>query len=95
MSPTGNTSGPSCLEPELAEETERFLTLLFIQFPIQTLFPFTASEASKRPVNGGIVSGWMSKSKIGRSLTMKKTHRAGEHSLDLNKQKGSYSPLDH
>ncbi|KAF8923178.1 hypothetical protein EDD21DRAFT_15576 [Dissophora ornata] len=94
MSPTAIT-GASCLEPELAEETERFLTLLFIQFPIQTLFPFTAREASKRPVNGGIVSGWMSKSKIGRSLTMKKTHRAGEHSIDQSKQKGIYSPLEH
>ncbi|KAG0294688.1 hypothetical protein BGZ98_001688 [Dissophora globulifera] len=90
-SPTALTAGPSCLEPELAEETERFLTLLFMQFPVQTLFPLTASQASKWPSNGGIVSGWMSKSKIGRSLTLKKTHRAGEHSIDH----GSPKPAMH
>ncbi|KAG0239349.1 hypothetical protein BGW41_007763 [Actinomortierella wolfii] len=56
---------PSCLEPELAEETERFLTLLFIQFPIQTLFPHIASHVNKKSA-GGIVS------KLGRSLTLKK-----------------------
>ncbi|KAF9951699.1 hypothetical protein BGZ65_005798 [Modicella reniformis] len=65
-SPTVFTA-PSCLEPELAEETERFLTLLFIQFPIQTLFPLT----QKRGNNGGI-SSWMSMSKLGRSLTLMK-----------------------
>ncbi|KAF9353069.1 hypothetical protein BGX26_009147 [Mortierella sp. AD094] len=92
MSPT--SAAPSCLEPELAEETERFLTLLFIQFPIQTLFPLTASQAGRKPNNGG-VTGWMSKSKLGRTLTLKKTHRAGESSVDIGKQKASYSPLDH
>ncbi|KAG0267464.1 hypothetical protein DFQ27_008755 [Actinomortierella ambigua] len=56
---------PSCLEPELAEETERFLTLLFIQFPIQTLFPHVAMHAPKK-YTGGLVG------KIGRSLTLKK-----------------------
>jgi len=60
-------TAPSCLEPELAEETERFLTLLFIQFPVQTLFPLTAAQA-ERNNNGGIVS---SLSRLGRSLTMK------------------------
>lgn len=65
-------TAPSCLEPELAEETERFLTLLFIQFPIQTLFPLTASQVHKRASTGGI-SSWMSMSKLGRSLTTKKT----------------------
>ncbi|KAF9302051.1 hypothetical protein BGZ74_005907 [Mortierella antarctica] len=68
---TGYASEPSCLEPELAEETERFLTLLFIQFPIQTLFPLTAQQ-SKKAESGGIISGWMSKSKLGRTLTLKK-----------------------
>ncbi|KAF9971025.1 hypothetical protein BGZ73_006092 [Actinomortierella ambigua] len=56
---------PSCLEPELAEETERFLTLLFIQFPVQTLFPHVAMPASKKNT-GGLVG------KLGRSLTLKK-----------------------
>jgi hypothetical protein len=60
-------TAPSCLEPELAEETERFLTLLFIQFPVQTLFPLTAAQA-ERNNNGGIVS---SLSRLGRSLTLK------------------------
>ncbi|KAF9205774.1 hypothetical protein BGZ49_003531 [Haplosporangium sp. Z 27] len=92
MSPTN--AAPSCLEPELAEETERFLTLLFIQFPIQTLFPLTASQSGRKPTNGGGVTGWMSKSKLGRTLTLKKTHRAGE-SVDNGRQKASYSPLDH
>ncbi|KAG0334807.1 hypothetical protein BG004_000248 [Podila humilis] len=81
-SPTGGfMTEPSCLEPELAEETERFLTLLFIQFPIQTLFPLTAQQ-SRRQHTGGLVSGWMSKSKIGRSLTMKKrTDNGGNYSV--------------
>ncbi|KAF9901836.1 hypothetical protein BX616_002137 [Lobosporangium transversale] len=92
MSPISAAAAPSCLEPELAEETERFLTLLFIQLPIQTLFPFIAGQMNRRPSNGGIVSGWMSKSKIGRSLTLKKGHRAGEHSVDQSRQ--PYSPLE-
>ncbi|KAG0003533.1 hypothetical protein BGZ80_002738 [Entomortierella chlamydospora] len=95
MSPTN--AAPSCLEPELAEETERFLTLLFIQFPIQTLFPLTASQAGRKPSNGGGGDGitrWMSMSKLGRSLTLKKTHRAGE-SVDIGRQNASYTPLDH
>ncbi|KAG0236921.1 hypothetical protein BGX31_003777 [Mortierella sp. GBA43] len=64
--PKSPITGPSCLEPELAEETERFLTLLFIQFPIQTLFPFTANHARKAN-NVGLMG------RLGRSLTMKKT----------------------
>ncbi|GJJ68071.1 hypothetical protein EMPS_00417 [Entomortierella parvispora] len=86
--PKSPTTVASCLEPELAEETERFLTLLFIQFPIQTLFPLTA-ESAKKTGSGGI-SGWMSKSKLGRSLTLKKTH--GSMSVDYGK-KTSYAPL--
>ncbi|KAF9101059.1 hypothetical protein BGX27_000119 [Mortierella sp. AM989] len=80
MSPTSAGTTPSCLEPELAEETERFLTLLFIQFPIQTLFPLTVNQAKAN--NSGGVTGWMYKSKLGRSLTTKKTHRAGD-SVDI------------
>ncbi|KAG0251499.1 hypothetical protein BG011_007558 [Mortierella polycephala] len=82
MSPTFANAAPSCLEPELAEETERFLTLLFLQFPVQTLFPLTAAEANRKTAGG--VSGWMAKSKLGRSLTQKKTHRTGE-SVDYGK----------
>ncbi|KAF9543840.1 hypothetical protein BGW38_009752, partial [Lunasporangiospora selenospora] len=95
----GHSNAPmesSCMEPELAEETERFLTLLFIQFPIQTLFPFTVS-ASRRASGGGLVSGWMSKSKLGRSLTLKKNQghqRSGGAggSVDLGRQ--VYVPMD-
>ncbi|KAG0362064.1 hypothetical protein BGZ54_008779 [Gamsiella multidivaricata] len=87
MSPTMSSSAPSCLEPELAEDTERFLTLLFLQLPIQTLFPFTAAQANRRPNNGGIVPGWMSKSRLGRSLTMRK-------SVDHGKQKACYTSLE-
>ncbi|KAF8928449.1 hypothetical protein BGZ52_003339 [Haplosporangium bisporale] len=36
-----------------------------------TLFPLTAQQ-SKKAASGGIVSGWMSKSKLGRTLTLKK-----------------------
>ncbi|KAG0055217.1 hypothetical protein BGZ83_009272 [Gryganskiella cystojenkinii] len=92
-SPTALPSEPSCLEPELAEETERFLTLLFIQFPIQTLFPYTA-EAAKKSSGGGI-SNWMSKSKIGRTLTLKKTHNStGSHGNGSEfSKKTSYAPL--
>ncbi|KAG0208370.1 hypothetical protein BGX28_000664 [Mortierella sp. GBA30] len=93
-SPTSANAAPSCLEPELAEETERFLTLLFLQFPIQTLFPFTAASA-KKMASGG-VSGWLSNSKLGRSLTLKKnqTHRTGD-SLDHGRQRTDYAVLDH
>ncbi|KAF9910036.1 hypothetical protein EC991_007367 [Linnemannia zychae] len=94
MSPTSKAAAaaPSCLEPELAEETERFLTLLFIQFPIQTLFPYTATMLSRRGSNGnGIVSGWMAKSKLGRTFTQKK-----KASVDYRKgaNTSSYSPLE-
>ncbi|KAF9921530.1 hypothetical protein FBU30_008409 [Linnemannia zychae] len=92
ISPTiaAANAAPSCLEPELAEETERFLTLLFIQFPIQTLFPHTATGFSRRGSNGnGIISGWMAKSKLGRSLTHKKPsvdYRRGANTI--------YSPVE-
>ncbi|KAF9106171.1 hypothetical protein BGX29_010316 [Mortierella sp. GBA35] len=90
MSPTSASAAaaPSCLEPELAEETERFLTLLFIQFPIQTLFPYSASSHTRRASNGNGIGGWMAKSKLGRSLTQKKT------SVDYRKSSSSYSPLE-
>ncbi|KAF9438096.1 hypothetical protein BGZ76_009789 [Entomortierella beljakovae] len=92
MTPTSAGTAPSCLEPELAEETERFLTLLFIQFPIQTLFPLTASQLGRRPSNAGGVTGWMSKSKLGRSLTLKKAHRTGD-SVD-SRHNQLYSPIE-
>ncbi|KAF9280047.1 hypothetical protein BGZ68_007542 [Mortierella alpina] len=94
MSPTASNTAPSCLEPELAEETERFLTLLFLQFPIQTLFPLTAAHA-KRAAGGGIVSGWLSNSKLGRSLTLKKNqnHRSGE-SVDHGRHRTDYAVVD-
>ncbi|KAF9947966.1 hypothetical protein BGZ72_010104 [Mortierella alpina] len=94
MSPTASNAAPSCLEPELAEETERFLTLLFLQFPIQTLFPLTAASA-KRAASGGIVSGWLSNSKLGRSLTLKKNqnHRSGE-SVDHGRHRTEYAAVD-
>ncbi|KAF9193726.1 hypothetical protein BGZ51_002390 [Haplosporangium sp. Z 767] len=84
MSPTFANAAPSCLEPELAEETERFLTLLFLQFPVQTLFPLTAADVNKKTRATGGMSGWMAKSKLGRSLTLKKTHRTGK-SVDHGK----------
>ncbi|KAF8941988.1 hypothetical protein BGZ47_006976 [Haplosporangium gracile] len=94
MSPTSaaGTAAPSCLEPELAEETERFLTLLFIQFPIQTLFPYTATASSRRISNGNGIGGWMAKSKLGRSLTQKK-----KPSVDYRRgaPTSSYSALEH
>ncbi|KAF9135321.1 hypothetical protein BGX30_011580 [Mortierella sp. GBA39] len=93
MSPTSAAAAaaPSCLEPELAEETERFLTLLFIQFPIQTLFPYTATALGRRGSNGNGIGGWMAKSKLGRSLTQKK-----KPSVDYrrNTATSSYSPLE-
>lgn len=93
MSPTSAAAAaaPSCLEPELAEETERFLTLLFIQFPIQTLFPYTATALSRRGSNSNGIGGWMAKSKLGRSLTQKK-----KPSVDYRRgaANSSYSPLE-
>ncbi|KAG0048346.1 hypothetical protein BGZ89_004630 [Linnemannia elongata] len=93
MSPTSAAAAaaPSCLEPELAEETERFLTLLFIQFPIQTLFPYTATALGRRGSNSNGIGGWMAKSKLGRSLTQKK-----KPSVDYRRgaANSSYSPLE-
>lgn len=92
MSPTSAAANaaPSCLEPELAEETERFLTLLFIQFPIQTLFPYTATGLGRRGSNSNGIGGWMAKSKLGRSLTQKR-----KPSVDYRRAPASsYSPLE-